>query len=592
MATYRVELDDGRVFRVEVEGNTPPTEEDLMAYIENNPQVESNLQVEDTSEDNEPVSSYDSNVLLSTLAHMDKARKYWQLKALSGGTFGASDFLLRRIPGADLDKFYNEAESTHPYIKPLGSATEFLASFPTGGGLLKGSLKGVQALEKLAAVKDAPKYLKSLAKLARIGYLPATGMAEGAASGYFATGSGKGALYGGVLGGVLSGALGAAGGLSKQGFSAARRVENIKPELENVIQSPKGGKILSKAVGANKAIAEDIHNKAPQLLEDINEKAIKQIDDVFGNQNVSEKIKKAKAIYSDFVEKNGNKQVINLKNDTDDVIEAVGLKGLSFDQEDVFKDVWESAYKATATRDGGNYGDLKHTRKVIEYLNDMIEGSKKPSPINVNGKPKPLTKDLADLKTKFLNRMSELGDESIREANRNYAANMRLQDAYEYGTQHSVGKFKDYGFKTQAEKDAFLRGVIDKASNNPETTNVAENVLGQIKVLRQTDRVKADKLSSALEKTKDTYKRLSNLDNKAFNKIEGFSQKKTKIPTISTALDTLQDIATGRKYRRAGKYLLNPQKHPLAEPDLIPYYNFGQQATNALIRELTNEEVR
>ena len=33
MSIYRVELDDGRVLRIEVDGDTPPTEEDIIQYL-------------------------------------------------------------------------------------------------------------------------------------------------------------------------------------------------------------------------------------------------------------------------------------------------------------------------------------------------------------------------------------------------------------------------------------------------------------------------------------------------------------------------------------------------------------------------------
>lgn len=625
MATYEIELSDGRVFHIEVEGNTPPTEEDLMAYIENNPQleknpqVESNFQVEDTSEDNNPVSAYDSNVLLSTLAHMDKARKYWQLKALSGGTFGASDFLLKQIPGADLDKFYNEAESTHPYIKPLGSATEFLASFPTGGGLLKGSLKGVQALEKLAAVKDAPKYLKTLAKIARAGYLPATGAAEGAAIGGFGTESLKGAASGALFGGTTAGTLGLVGAGLRKLFSAADVAPKMKQGMGAAVKDPETTKVLNTAVGSNEVVAEGVLGKVDDTKRALNKEAMDEIDKVFGKGNYEEGVNQARANFKSHMNETSSQQIFDMDNDvkyiastslkkakkqsvtqknpqaqkkakTEYLADALGFERgqLSHTQEQWLKRRWDSAREAATSRGAGRQGDYGHVQRVLQDLNADIRASRKPQPLSTAKEAQVSTAELIDLRNKLMN----LPKMKKNPYNEQYARAMRLEDAYESGLQHTPKRIKKYDIQTPEEQLAFDRGVMDRIINNPETSNVAKNAKAQADVFVNSKTQGANDLLSRLRDISNYYDNAESLGAKAYNKVWGDAVRKNySVPTSSTKmmLDAVQDVLTGRKYRKLGKYIIDPTKK--IEPlNIIPYYNFGQQSTNAFIRAIDKQE--
>lgn len=616
MSIYRVELDDGRVLRVEVDGNTPPTEEDLMAYIENNPQS-----IEQAKQQNKPVQAQkpvDASELDTSWMSVAKAGlkgfrqgiEYGRNKFASGATFGATDWGRKKFLGQDVEGQYKAVEDIASPISAIGTGVEIAGSFPTGGGTLNLASKGVakvatkaaKARELAKAVsatkgqKLASKGLKFAEKATRYGYIPATGAAEGAASGYFATDSGEGALYGGVLGGVVSGGFGTVGGLAKQGLSAARRVRNVDTGLENAILTPKGRSILVAGVDSNKNVAQTVKDQIPTVLEGINKKADDAVRSVFGSFDVPQNTAQARIAFKNYLKENASKQGIQIvKNENgeipNDFAKAFGLNDLSITQRKKLNQAGAKAYSnlAKSAEEKEIIGQLGFLQETEAILTDMADAAKKTEgALSSVKKATSESLQIESLKEKLLDEIAAQGDETLQLRRKDYKTAMRIQNAFDEGKKYTAESIKDYDLKTPLEKDAFLMGTLYKAEINP-TKNVAKRILDNLSVLRNVDPKKARQVEPLLRKLSLSYDEGTKLGNRAIANTER-RLKDFNIPTTSFLLNKAKDIATARKFRKASKHILDPKKHPLAEPNIIPYYNSGQQTTNALIRELSREE--
>lgn len=614
MAVYEIELSDGRVFKVEVDGDTPPTEEDLMAYIENNPQAIE--QPKQQANKFEPTSMGDIDTSLMSVAKaglkgFGQGIEYGINKLASGATFGLTDWARKKL-GQDVEGQYKAVENIASPISAIGTGLEIAGSFPTGGGTLKLASKGVakvatkaakarelaKAISATKGQKLASKGLNFAEKATRYGHIPATGMAEGAASGYFATDSGEGALAGGILGGGISGGIGAVGGLVKQGLSAARRVRNVDTGLENAILTPKGRSLLTAGVDSNTSVAQTVKDQIPNVLEGINKKADDAVRSTFGSFDVPQNTAQAKARFKNYLKENASKQgieVVKNKNGKipNDFAKAFGLKDLSITQRKKLNQAGAEAYSnlAKSTKEKEIIGQLGFLQETESILTDMADAAKK-----AEGALSPVKKatreslQIEAVKEKLLDKIAEQGDETLQFVRKDYKTAMRIQNAFDEGKKYTAESIKDYSLKTPLEKDAFLMGTLYKAEVNP-TKNVAQRILDNLSVLRDVDPKKARQVEPLLRKLSLSYSEGTKLGNRAIANTER-RLKDFNIPTTSVLLNKAKDIATARKFRKASKYILDPQKHPLVEPNLIPYYNFGQQTTNALIRELEKEEIR
>ena len=566
MAIYEVEAPDGKIFEIEsdFEPTTQQIEEILTSF---SPKQKEQLEQKKVGD-------------LKNLL-------YGVSKGVSGATFGASDWLMKKA-GVPVEELYQEVEEETPSAKTIGVVGEIATSLPTGGALLKSG----QALSKSA------KLGKQAQKIARIGYIPATGAIEGSLQGGFGTDSLEGAGYGAIVGGGISGGIGALGGLAKQGFSAAKRVRNVDAGLENAILSPKGRGLLTAGVDSNKSVAQTVKDQIPNVLEGINKKADDAVRSTFGSFDVPQNTAQAKARFKNYMQENASKQGIEIvKNKKgeipSDLAKAFGLKDLSITQRKKLNQAGVEAYSnlAKSAKDKEIIGQLGFLQETEAILTDMADAAKK-----TEGALSPVKKATREslqidaVKEKLLDKIAEQGDETLQLARKDYKTAMKIQNAFDEGKKHTAESIKDYSLKTPQEKDAFLMGTLYKAEVNP-TKNVAQRILDNLSVLRDVDPKKARQVEPLLRKLSLSYDEGTKLGNRAIANTER-RLKDFNIPTTSVLLNKAKDIATARKFRKANKYILDPQKYKLAEPNIIPYYNVGQQGTNALIRELANEEVR
>lgn len=189
----------------------------------------------------------------------------------------------------------------------LGSRERAEELKQSGGTPMKVALGGTEFVGGMLPITKGASVLKG------VGGMALTGAGAGALSSGFASDFDPTQMaVGGTVGGALSGTLGLAGkGISKA-LGKRSAVKGVKRGLENAVESDKGTGILSTAVGTNKKIANEVLDKAPEALEEINVRASRALDKGLGKRvNVSDEMAKAKQAYADFIEKNKASQVIS-----------------------------------------------------------------------------------------------------------------------------------------------------------------------------------------------------------------------------------------------------------------------------------------
>jgi hypothetical protein len=178
-----------------------------------------------------------------------------------------------------------------------------------GGTPMKVALAGTEIIGGMLPITKGAKVLKG------VGGMVLTGTGAGALSSGFSSDFDPTQMaVGGTIGGVASGTIGLAGkGISKA-FGKRSAVNGVKRGLENAVESDKGTSVLSTAVGTNKKIANEVLDKAPEALEEINARASRTLQKGLGKGvNVSDEMAKAKRAYADFIDENKANQVIKGK---------------------------------------------------------------------------------------------------------------------------------------------------------------------------------------------------------------------------------------------------------------------------------------
>ncbi len=216
---------------------------------------------------------------------------YGMKKALSGATFGASDWALRRL-GLDNEQKYlakKQAEGLGGLTKGLGVASEIGGNILGAGGAL---VKGLQNTG-----------LNGL-KLAT-----AAGGAEGAA--YGLTGSDRltdapeNMAWGAGLGAALPVAFHGAGqsvrAIAKP-FSSRLMTAGMKGGLNNVASNPNAVKILKQGLRNNDDIAQSYLEHVLPATRDINRGTAEMVDNALTRRiNVPETIAAERARYGDYM---------------------------------------------------------------------------------------------------------------------------------------------------------------------------------------------------------------------------------------------------------------------------------------------------
>lgn len=419
------------------------------------------------------------------------------------------------------------------------------------------------------------------AKLTKAIGLPLAGAIEGGLSSGFGTDfnpkeTAKGAGMGGTMGALMFGG----GKLAKIAFGKRTAVKGVQRGLENAVQSDKGTKILDKAVKVDDKTARQVIDKAPEAMEEINRRAIGALDKGLGSKtSVGGTVKQAQEEFGKFIAENGGVSIAGKKP------VSLGLKNLTQTQKEALNRAWILGKKDTLQK----AGSLDHLQQTQKKLGDMISVAKRQGENQT-------ARNLTVLKKQVDEKISS---SLLPEMRTKYSNAMRIKDAYEAGLEYNPNKVGILSFGSQAEKNAFGQGLVERITQNPEAKNIAGNVRNVKGALRQVMGDKADSTLKELGKLDEAYGRIVNLGRKSIAKtgrsdptgLFAREQFETKGSLRGTIVDKINDILTLHKARGAASYLLNPSKSfkpskydKVVQPALLELLSTGVPSLNRKIQ--------
>ena len=453
----------------------------------------------------------------------------------------------------------------------LGSRERLKELEDVGGTPMKLATKGTQFVSGLIPTTY----------LTKVAGLPLAGAIEGGLSSGFDTDfnpkeTAKGAGMGGAMGALMFGG----GKLAKLAFGKRTAVKGVQRGLENAVQSDKGTKILDKAVKVDNKTARQVIDKAPEAMEEINRRAIGALDKGLGAKtSVGGTVKQAQEEFGKFIAENGGVSIAGKKP------VSLGLKNLTQSQKEALNRAWILGKKDTLQK----AGSLDHLQQTQKKLGDMISVAKRQGENQT-------ARNLTVLKKRVDEKISS---SLLPEMRTKYSNAMRIKDAYEAGLEYNPNKVGKLAFGSQAEKNAFGQGLVERITQNPEAKNIAGNVRSVKGALRQVMGDKADSTLKELGKLDEAYGRIGSLAKKAETKTArydasgffGREQLESKGSMLGTLLDKAKDIATLRKASGAANYLLNPSKtfkpskyDKYVQPALLELLSTGVPSLNRKIQ--------
>ena len=226
---------------------------------------------------------------------------YGAKKAISGATFGASDWALRRL-GLDNEQEYlakKQAEGLGELTKGLGVASEIGGNIlGAGGALVKGlqntGLNGLKLATAAGGIEGAAYGLTSSDRL---------------------TDAPKNMAWGAGLGAALPVAFHGAGqsvrAIAKP-FSSRLMTAGMKGGLNNVASNPNAVKILKQGLRNNDDIAQSYLEHVLPATRDINRGTAEMVDNALTRRiNVPETIAAERARYGDYMAAHGADEVMD-----------------------------------------------------------------------------------------------------------------------------------------------------------------------------------------------------------------------------------------------------------------------------------------
>ena len=471
-------------------------------------------------------------------------------RALSGLTLGGYDWASNKLGlGAKERKEAFERSAEQAGVGGIGKAAEFASELGGGGIVGIPILKGVQGV------------LKNSPRLAKVASIPLTGAVEGGVSGGFNTDSLKGIGTGAAIGGAVGSVLGGVQGAGRALLSTRGTTKNVVGGLENAVYSKEGARLLRQGTNASDDVAEEVLRQSPEAIATINKRTADAFDKAIGRKiDISKSVENQKARYADFIQKNENMPVLEVNKGYPDFTKIE--KGFTpFQSEQLGKAIERGAAKTNAP-----VGSLGYLNEVKKELGDMIEKSKISSGFE--------TKATAD--TVHLNQVKKRIDDIIAESglkklDKSYSKARNLEDAYQMGIEYNPQSVKKPSFDNLRDKKAFVQGIYDKVTANPELPNISEIINKNKTILKE---VLPERNYKSLEKTlaenSQAFKRVESIGRKAESKLTtpekgrffGREQIESKGSTIGAGLDYLLDIATGGSKSRGAQRILKPTFRP------------------------------
>ena len=344
-------------------------------------------------------------------------------------------------------------------------------------------------------------------------------------------------------------------------FSAKDLVKDVnRGNIENIIKTPVGQRLLSRIVSVNEDAATRVSEAAPKALSNINNSTIDKLAKVRG-RNID--FKKANTIlgdkYDDFFLSNAGKQQV-LPSASAGATDISGLKtGLNKFQVDKL----ERAFEVGATKTNAPAGSISVIKQASRELGNEIEAFNRNGNFSDARQLKAVKKDLDSL----------LESSGLKNIDRKYSNVKRGEEFYELGAGYNPNSIESTGLsfgqggQPGFNRKAFLEGLIDKSTLNAGNKNISKAVIDkQSGFSKALPEEKYDELMKIANANNRLYRKVSNIERKAEAKLDRpypidrpLSEKWESIGSLIGSFgDKVRNALTANKYDRAGKMLLDP----------------------------------
>lgn len=249
-------------------------------------------------------------------------------------------------------------------------------------------------------------------------------------------------------------------------------------------------------------------------------------------------------------------------------VSDLGLIDLSNYQQKALDDAWTMG--ANQLKPNEKIGSLKHLDEMKKQLNKMIPGTQTQKVTGMGLEDTADTVALRELKGKLKGVMDNSG---LTDISKQYAQAKNLQNAYDLGLNYNAGavKTRKLPFSTQAEKQAFADGLMERISMGTDTKNVSKAILDNQRVLKEVlPEKKVSKLLRVAGENETAYGRIEQLGRKAetklrtpeANRLFAREQGESKGALFGSILDYLNDKARAGVFTRGSKRVLDPNFIP------------------------------
>ena len=415
------------------------------------------------------------------------------LQGIANAGFNPAGYIAKSA-GVDIEPLSNEEMTPTERALAKGGQYGFdAAALATTGGLAKGAGylgSGAGAISKIAQSILAPKILNATAMGS------AGGIAEGLTNPKTEAGKMLANLAGSMIAGAGTGYL-------------SRTTRQLAGGLKNVLSDREANKALARGIKDSEVVADEVIRQAQPAKEQLNSSLEKILNDTTGRKiNIEQAKENAKSVYKDFIEKNANRQVLDMNNPK----ESLGkfTQGLNEYQKEELSNVLAMGKRLTNTQ----FGSLEHVNNAKSLLNDEI------SSLLQNNKRK-LAEELYPIKKHLDDLLLESGTKKV---DAQYSKAMKLQEAFDEGykfNKPSDLKFNELGLKSNINKKAFLQGrmqsILDNVTNEK---TIAEKIIEDQNTLKKLMPENSfNKLMNSAERTSKEFKRLNALESAANKKI-------------------------------------------------------------------------
>lgn len=494
----------------------------------------------------------------------------------SGATLGAYDWASDKLGLGAKERKKELYDLTGTTGKVIGTGLEIIGGVAPGAGIAKATTAGLKAIPKVGA------------GVAKVASMPLSGGVESAIQTGFDTDSLRGVASGFGYGAALSGIIGGGLGLGRNLFSTRTATKGVKGGLENAVKSSAGSRLLSRGVGASDDVASMIRKQGQEALEETNKRTLKALDTAIGQRtSVSDEMAKAKRAYADFIDNQKGVQIIQgkpktkqsllldiegspikIKTNNTPTSKDLGLADLSDYQQKALDNAWTMG--ANQLKPNEKIGSLKHLDEMKQQLNKMIPGTQTQKTTGIGLQDTSDTVALRELKGKLKGVMDNSG---LTDISKQYAQAKNLQNAYDLGLNYNAGavKTRKLPFSTQAEKQAFADGLMERISMGTDTKNVSKAILDNQRVLKEVlPEKKVSKLLRVAGENETAYGRIEQLGRKAetklrtpeANRLFAREQVESKGSLFGSILDYLNDKARAGVFTRGSKRVLDPNFVP------------------------------